>query len=246
MQISMGMAAPDTAAMPKLSLVERGIRRVKSGEITRTRLPITPRILRQLKVLWSADAGSFDTIMIWAVCCVAFFGFFRMGEITSPSIRSFDDKRTLTVADVAADSQSNPTTIRLRLKVTKTSQFSAVDVYLGRTDDDLCPVAALLAYLTVRGMSPGPLFQFQDGRFLTKDLLIAKVRDGLDALGLDSKDYAGHSFRIGAATTAAEAGVEDSMIKTLGRWESSAYLLYVKIPRGVLAGMSKRLSRHAH
>ena len=54
--------------------------------------------------------------------------------------------------------------------------------------------------------------------------------------------YSGHSFRIGAATTAASVGVEDSLIKTLGRWESSAYLLYVRVPRDRLALVSKRLS----
>ena len=54
--------------------------------------------------------------------------------------------------------------------------------------------------------------------------------------------YAGHSFRIGAATTAAAAGVEDSIIKTLGRWESAAYLLYLRIPRERLAALSKLLS----
>ena len=45
----------------------------------------------------------------------------------------------------------------------------------------------------------------------------------------------------GAATTAAEKGMEDSIIKTLGRWNSIAYLQYVKIPREQLASYSKLL-----
>ena len=56
---------------------------------------------------------------------------------------------------------------------------------------------------------------------------VAKVREVLEEAGLDPRKYAGHSFRIGAMTTAAARGVEDSVIKTLGQWQSSAYLLYV-------------------
>ena len=61
------------------------------------------------------------------------------------------------------------------------------------------------------------------------------MRAGLDTLGIDSKDYAGHRFRIGTATTAAERGVEDSLLKMLGQWEGSA-------SRELLAGISKHLS----
>ena len=167
-----------------------------------------------------------------------------MGEITAPSPYSFNQDSQLTIADVAVDDSSNPMVLRIRLKRTKTQQFKAVDIYLGRTNDDLCPVAALLAYIAVRGMSAGPLFFFQDGQYLTKESFISWVRSALDTLGINSAEYAGHSFRIGAATTAAEQGIEDSVIKMLGRWESSAYQIYIQTPRelGALSSNVEEIS----
>lgn len=49
-----------------------------------------------------------------------------------------------------------------------------------------------------------------------------EVRKALTAAGLDQSKYAGHSFRIRVETTAASVGIEDSTIKTLGRWERAA------------------------
>ena len=48
---------------------------------------------------------------------------------------------------------------------------------------------------------------------------VRKVRQALKAAGYDEEKYAGHSFRIGKATTAAAAGIEDYLIKSLGRWQ---------------------------
>ena len=59
---------------------------------------------------------------------------------------------------------------------------------------------------------------------------------------MDPTPYSGHSFRIGAVTMAASKGIEDSLIKILGRWESSAYQRYVKIPRERLAAVSQSLA----
>ena len=58
------------------------------------------------------------------------------------------------------------------------------------------------------GQSGGPLFQHSDGRPLTKAAFVDQVRKTLALAGVDERNYAGHSFRIGAATTAAAAEVD--------------------------------------
>ena len=100
-------------------------------------------------------------------------------------------------------------------------------VITGRTDDDLCPVSALLTYLERRGSTPGALFQWDNRIPLSKTKFVDATRQALSAANLPAKDYAGHSFRLGAATTAATAGLEDSTIQTLGRWKSTSYQLYI-------------------
>ena len=242
LQVANGLPEPRASSMPKLDLVERGIRRVKSLQPGgRPRLPITPSILRQLRALWSRRAHDYDVVLSWAACCTAFFGFFRIGELTEQSMRSCNG---VEVSDVSVDSRENPSMVKIHLHRSKTDQFGrGISTYLGTTGDELCPVSALIAYLAVRGGAPGPLFRLQDGRSLTREIFTSAVRVALSTLGYDST---GHSFRIGAATTVAERGVEDSVIKMLGRWESSAYSRYVRTPRQTLAAVSRRLVGQDH
>ena len=76
-----------------------------------------------------------------------------------------------------------------------------------------------------------------------RERFVKMTRDKLTAAGVDASHYSGHSFRIGAATTASAYGVEDSLIQTLGRWKSAAYLLYVHVPREKLASLSTVLAK---
>ena len=50
----------------------------------------------------------------------------------------------------------------------------------------------------------------------------------LQATGVTPSHYSSHSFLIGAATTAAAAGLPATLIKTLGWWKSCAYESYVQ------------------
>ena len=96
--------------------------------------------------------------------------------------------------------------------------------------------------MAMRRPGNGPLFRFSDGRSLTRERFIAKVREVLQQIGIDQTKYCGHSFRIGAATTAAKKGIQDSLKKTLGRWESVAYQLYVRTPHEQLVTVAATLA----
>ena len=174
---------------------------------------------------------------------MCFYGFHRSGEVTFTSGQEFDPEADLSEGDVALDDLVNPTVIRVHIKASKTDPFrQGVFVYLGATGNDLCSVAAVSAHLAVWGREPGPFFRFASGAPLMREALVKQLRSALSQFDVDVSHYSGHSFRIGAATTAAAVRLEDSLIKTLGRWQSAAYQLYVRLPHDRLASVSKRLS----
>ena len=115
---------------------------------------------------------------------------------------------------MAVDSHVNPTLIHLHIKQSKTDPFrQGVDIYLGKTGATVCPVQALVNYLAQRSPDPGPLFVFSSDTPLTHYALVARLQTALEQAGLSRAllaQYNGHSFRISAATTAAQQGLEDS------------------------------------
>ena len=160
------------------------------------------------------------------------FDCLRAGEISVTSEAAYDNGEHLNFSDIAIDSIAAPKTLKVTIKASKTDPFhQGIDIFIERTNNELCPVAAMLAYLTKRGHKEGMLFHFKDGRLLTQERLVAKVRSVLTAVGIDYKPYSGHSFLIGAPTQAGSKGLPPATIQTMGHWQSSAYLPYMRMSR---------------
>ena len=210
------------ADRPRLTRLVRGIKRLR-GTATVQRLPITIDILRRLKPL---DCESnYDNALFWAASCFGFFGFLRCGEFTAPSIVQFDSKLHLCLQDVAVDNLINPNFMLATIKVSKTDPYRKAKEFtlrLTATGTDICPIKAVVQYLHLRGGQPGALFMLKNGSPLTRPLYSGWLKSRANRAGLQG-NYSGHSLRIGAATTAAQCGIPDHIIKTLGRWQSDAY-----------------------
>ena len=146
-QISRGMGDPEIGKMPRLEYVIKGMKR-KAPKTARCRLPI---ILIRMRQVWDRSPTVHDAKMLWAASSLCFFGFLRSGEVVMTSPKEYDPEYDpayhLGFKEVRLDCCSAPTFLQVQIKASKTDPFrQGVTVYVGRTDNGLCP-AAVLSYL---------------------------------------------------------------------------------------------------
>ena len=232
-----------TQCTPRLDQLMRGIRKDKCKTTPlKVRLPITMGIMKKIKSVLTINSKQYQSTMIWAAYCTVFFGFLRVSEFTVPSPCKYDPDVHLSLSDVTLDNTHPPEVVRLHIKQSKTDPFrKGTYIHLGRTYQNVCPVQAMLLYLAIRGKQPGPLFVLSDNTMLTRHYFASALKDTIGKLNLDTHSYNTHSFRIGAATSAKQAGISDTHIKTLGRWQSDAYQRYIRTSPQELASLSKQL-----
>ena len=105
----------------------------------------------------------------------------------------------------------------------KTITFSDERTYTSES-----AILSLVSFLQIRPKLQGPLFCLPDSQPITRLHFDRILRKCLSFCKLDSSKYKGHSFRIGAATAAAERGWSDSKIREMGRWNSDAFRKYTR------------------
>ena len=105
----------------RLQRVVRGIKHSQGALSSRPRLPVSSNILR---IIYSAlDPNSFDDVMFWAACLLAYFGFLQSAEFTVPSLSAYNASVHLSVSDVSVDVPHNPSCLQVFIKASKTDPF---------------------------------------------------------------------------------------------------------------------------
>ena len=221
---------PRFSSMERLRLLMRAIKRVKGQFTQPKRAPITIDHMKTLKNnLRGSDHKDPDKLMLWAAFTTASFGFLRSSEFCSRTSQAFEPSRTLLVKDVSITGQ----TAFVNIKISKTDPFREGQIIrLAASNSSVCPVRALQNHLRNCNLPNQPLFTFADASYLSRQILSNILKSLLPKH--NCSPFSSHSFRIGAATTAAAAGIPEWLIKVLGRWSSDCYERYIKTPATVL------------
>ncbi|XP_071169413.1 uncharacterized protein [Mytilus edulis] len=237
----------------RLECILRGIKKSQNN-VKQKRLPITSQILKQLCCMLKQGVFSpFVDLMLQCSFNLAFFGFLRCGEFTYSSKIARQD--TLLIQNIDLDIKepksvlTGPTPFQnftVHLNSSKCDPFrEGINITIFE-NDIFNPVDLMRRYLQVRknyGARPDSYLFVHDeynNAPLSRDTFISLLRESLFRLGYNDSKFCGHSFRIGAATSAAAAGVEDHIIQTLGRWSSDCYIRYIRTdPKTVCKAQSR-------
>jgi integrase len=93
-----------------------------------------------------------------------------------------------------------------------------------------CPVAWYKCYMTRRRSTSGFLFHKEKGdERLSDKTPNNRLKAWLKRIGeTNPRAFGSHSLRKGGATAAAEAGIEERLIRKHGNWHSDAVYVYIK------------------
>ena len=191
------------------------------------RLPITVTILNRLitSLEW-VTSSAFDQCLFRAMFLLAFNAFARIGEITVKK----NNSNVLQLADISISSNNGKvhsvavTFHHFKHNLTATPHT----ITFGHGPTNSSAVQSLFEYIEMRGHYQGPLFCQANKKPVTRLIFDRHLHRALSFCRLDSKIYKGHSFRIGAATLAAENNVSDAKIRGMGRWSSNAFRKYIR------------------
>ena len=171
-----------------------------------------------------------------AALATAFQGLLRGAEFTV--LKDWNAELDMSRGDVAALSVERLVLMMRPAKNMNHLKGKTVPLVIGAGGAHLDAVAEVNNMLVVdptvygeRGGSKAaaiPLFRDAMGKALKSDDVRKWIQMAMCWLGLDSRHFGLHSLRIGGATALFAAGADPLVIRTMGRWSSDCYRLYVR------------------
>lgn len=188
------------------------------------RIPITKNILHQIcDFLPVTVSNAFEKALFKAMFLLAFYGFLRVGEITS--CQKVINKNLILFNQISRQQD------HLIIKFVTYKHHMGKPFFLtihSASNKKYCPVQCLEDYIKLRGVQNGPLFCYVPNIPVSRGKLSAVLKNCLSFAKLDMSRITSHSFRIGMASHCADIGMSDSKIRLLGRWKSDAFKSYIR------------------
>ena len=215
--------APDFSKSFQISRALIGID--KRPLVSSPKLPIRFDLLKRIiSVVPRVAKSAYDTALLRAVFALAYYGCCRIGEL----VDSGSLQHTLKLSNVVQNLERDPPVTTFLLSTAKHARSAAKFRLSGFSDPRYCAVSLLSLYLNLRPLGGEFCFVSFTGVPAKRDFIARALADCLRQAGEDHAPYSPHSFRAGRATDLAAAGYPDLKIQEAGRWNSKAYLKYVK------------------
>ncbi len=207
------------------SIVENlmGIRRRK-GSIQKGKKPLLINNLKELiNVIDEEKKEEIIKLRDRTIILIGFSGGFRRNEIVS-----------LDFIDLDFVNEG----VKINIKKSKTDQYGEGSIKALPYFDNkkYCPVVSLQKWLNISKITSGSLFRrLSKGGKLTESRLTDQtvallLKKYLNLVGIESKNYSGHSLRSGFATSAAESGAEERSIMAMtGHKSTEMVRRYIKV-----------------
>ena len=188
--------------------------------------PITLEKLNEiLRILPFVCSNTFEAHLLKAAFTLAFYGFFRVSELLGQKSNIQGGRPPLEHQDIKLYASH----MKVWLRMSKTDQHGqGATVLIQKEVSEFCPLSVMGNYLRERGSAQGPLLVHKNGKPLTIYQFQGVLSKAVRFLKWDPKGFVPHSFRIGAATTAAINKMSEDEIMAKGRWKSCAYKRYIR------------------
>ena len=194
-----------------------------------SRLPVTLPVLHRILDASPHIFSSTVVAQFKAMCAIAFHAFLRVGELTWSNKKEANPPLQFHQIQKVVDSAGSVSGIKINFSQYKHNYGNRPFSLLIYRKTAYCPVQLLLDYFAIRGNQAGALFLHVDGKPVTRSLFVEQLTLAFRFCGFDPKFYKGHSFRIGAATLAAQQGFSDAQIRLMGRWKSDSFKKYIRV-----------------
>ena len=192
------------------------------------RQPITVKFLISAKLKLNLTLP-FDAAF-FACLTTTFYSLARLGEFTVPTLKAFNPAQHVKRSDLSHRVDRNSFEVSVFHIPTTKSSCDGEDVYWSSQPDPSDPQTALQHHFELNNPPlsdhlfawhhPEGLWPLTRLAFMTTLKKLCKA--------LDVECFQGHGIRIGATLELLLRGVPFDVVKTIGRWSSEAFLVYLR------------------